>query len=450
MKLSYILDTKSKNILLAVKYFLFNNNQIITAQDLFSEIVDELKPKGTSRTPTLVGFLHEFSVDSNRKHNKNNPKGYIFFNRTATIPYKYSLTDELYEKLMNTDIDEIKIRKPKKVLKIETNNNSNLKEEEMKLSQIIGSESQFITLPIEFLLQNKNEPSTCSKIYENIKAKLSTNGATPESTLNAVLGKYVQGTTHKKSKGSDYFFMRDSNKRPYEYYIVPELYEKLKNSEIDDVENFYKSVKIDKEEIEEIEEFEQIEIYKELVVKNPLNQAICILGDSGNGKTYTTKKTLKNENHKILYQILDESQDHILYEYIPYEQKYEITKIGEFILNANANPQILFTIIFDECHKYLDKVNDTLLQCLSLERNGGERFLPLNRKVNELFNELEDSEFGKKIPDNLGFIFISSKPRNIDANEDFKNRLKFYKLDKDFENNNFTINYLKNIEYEFD
>lgn len=185
-------------------------------------------------------------------------------------------------------------------------------------------------------------------------------------------------------------------------------------------------------------------------IQNPLKQAICILGESGNGKTYTTKKALKNENHNILYQILDDSQDHLLYEYIPHEQKYELTLISEFILEANSNSEELYTIIFDECHKYLDKVNDTLLQCLSLKRNDGERFLPYNKKVNVFFSELEDTELGKKIPDNLGFIFISSKPNNINSNEDFKNRLEFYKIDKDHSNINFTIDYLKSIEYEFD
>jgi hypothetical protein len=453
--LSKILDTNSKNIILSIKHFLSNNNQPLLKEELLKEIKDELKPKGELKNPTLFGFLTEYSGNSKKTTYSNNPKGYVFFTRTQKKPFKYSLTNELYEKLLTYSFKETEEIKIKKVLKTETNNNFlTVNDEEMKLKEALDIENQFITLSIEFLLKNKNKHYTSRAIFENIKSRLISNGATPESSLNSILGRFTEGSTHKRSQSDPnqvYYFSRDTSVKPYEYFIIPALYEKLLISDIDELESFYKdSLGISNDLISDIETFKELKEIKELKIQNPLNQAICILGESGNGKTFTTMATLENEEHDILYQILDEHQEHILYEYLPHEQNYELSKVGDFILKANSNPNKYFTIVFDECHKYLDKVNNSLLQCLSLERNNGVRFLQNDRRINNLYNDLEDCTYGKKIPDNLGFVFISSKPSNIEANEDFKNRLKFYEIQKDYSNKIFTIDYIKNIEYEFD
>jgi hypothetical protein len=70
-------------------------------------------------------------------------------------------------------------------------------------------------------------------------------------------------------------------------------------------------------------------------------------------------------------------------------------------------------------------INDELLQAISTKRNRGRRFISLDDDTAEIYqdSELETERGNLLIPDNFGFIFISSKPRVIANNADFFNRV---------------------------
>lgn len=144
-------------------------------------------------------------------------------------------------------------------------------------------------------------------------------------------------------------------------------------------------------------------------IHNKLTQAICVIGDSGVGKTYRVNKTLENEGHKTLFVIIDNMWQHILFDYSPIDRKYCLTKVGEFIKKAFEDVENNYTIVIDECHKNLEIINDVLLQAISTKRNDGVRFLSLNSLVDKEFNFLPEINGKRILPSNLGFLFISSK-----------------------------------------
>ena len=185
------------------------------------------------------------------------------------------------------------------------------------------------------------------------------------------------------------------------------------------------------------------EITEPTHIKNKLAQAICIIGDSGVGKSTRIKKTLKVENHKSLFVILDNMWQHILFDYSPKSREYVPTKIGGFIKAAYDDKIHNYTIVFDECHKNLEIINDTLLQAISLERNNGVHFLSLNSLIDAQFDYLPQEDGNRLLPDNLGFIFISSKSNIIEGNDDLRNRIKIVELTTaDRDDETYLIDYL--------
>ena len=68
-------------------------------------------------------------------------------------------------------------------------------------------------------------------------------------------------------------------------------------------------------------------------------------------------------------------------------------------------------------------INDELLQAISTKRNMGRRFISLDDDTSELYKGVDFDRGNILIPDNFGFIFISSKPRIISNNTDFFNRV---------------------------
>lgn len=182
---------------------------------------------------------------------------------------------------------------------------------------------------------------------------------------------------------------------------------------------------------------------KVTTAKNQLTQALCIIGNSGVGKTIRIKKTLEAENHKTLFVILDNMWQHILVDYSPEDKGYKTTKIGDFILKAQEDDQNNYTIVFDECHKSLETINDVLLQAISTKRNEGVRFISLNSLVDKFFDKLPEQNGNRVLPDNLGFVFISSKANIIDDNDDFRNRIETIELTMADRNNaEYSIQYL--------
>jgi hypothetical protein len=178
-------------------------------------------------------------------------------------------------------------------------------------------------------------------------------------------------------------------------------------------------------------------------VINKLTQAICVIGDSGVGKTYRIVKTLEKENHKKLFVIIDSMWQHLLFDYSPNDRKYNLTKIGEFIKRAQDDLENNYTIVIDECHKNLEIINDVLLQAISTKRNEGVRFLSINSVVDHQFNFLPESDGNRILPSNLGFIFISSKSDLIEGNDDLKNRIEIIQLNETDQNDkDYSIEYL--------
>lgn len=178
-------------------------------------------------------------------------------------------------------------------------------------------------------------------------------------------------------------------------------------------------------------------------VNNKLTQAICIIGDSGVGKTYRVNKTLENEGHKTLFIIIDNMWQHLLFDYSPIDRNYYLTKVGEFIKKAYNDAENNYTIVIDECHKNLEIINDVLLQAISTKRNDGVRFLALNSLVEEQFDFLPAINGNRVLPSNLGFLFISSKSDIIEGNDDLKNRIEIIKLkESDQTDKEYSIDYL--------
>lgn len=181
---------------------------------------------------------------------------------------------------------------------------------------------------------------------------------------------------------------------------------------------------------DEIEDIENIKIFS----KNPFRQAICVLGVSGAGKSTTIENILYEEDHKFEFIIPSASTTGLLSQFSPSKSDYIPSKLGKMIVNAYNNPTQLFTAVFDECHKsnVIEMINDELLQAISIKRNNGKRFISLDDDTAELYPGTEKSPSGNiLIPDNLGFIFISSNARVISGNEDFFNRVDLVELTKE-------------------
>lgn len=219
--------------------------------------------------------------------------------------------------------------------------------------------------------------------------------------------------------------------------ILPNILKMLKNFGIDEsvikTNGFETKTKIKKfGEIENIniqnDKIENSEI--KIFSKNPFRQAICVLGGSGAGKSTTIENILDEEGHEFEFIIPSASTTGLLSQFSPSKSGYVPSKLGKMILNAYENPRQLFTAVFDECHKsnVIEMINDELLQAISIKRNAGNRFISLDDDTAELYPGTEKHRGNILMPDNLGFIFISSKPDVIIHNDDFFNRIDIVQL----------------------
>lgn len=169
------------------------------------------------------------------------------------------------------------------------------------------------------------------------------------------------------------------------------------------------------------------------VVKNTFKQSICVLGAAGAGKSLTTINSLKGEkNHFFKLLIPDDMRVSILLKFEAGEMK--LNSLSKMIIKAYENPQNKYTVLIDEFHKpiTLRRVNDELLQAISTKRYGGVRFISSETAFDEISKELEklgikediyDYHGNIVIPDNFGFILLSSKPDVIVDNDDLYGRL---------------------------
>lgn len=172
--------------------------------------------------------------------------------------------------------------------------------------------------------------------------------------------------------------------------------------------------------------------------------AYCILGDSGVGKSYRVEKTLIKQKHEYYYVNPNSASTNLLVQYD--RGKYVLSGLGKFIEKAINDKGNLYTIILDECHKYIDKINDELLQCLSSKRNDGNRFISMdNPIIEELFGFLENKNGRGMLTPNIGFILISSKS-DIINNSDIYERISIVYYNKDMRNMDFSIENITNVE----
>ena len=171
---------------------------------------------------------------------------------------------------------------------------------------------------------------------------------------------------------------------------------------------------------------------EESYTENPFKQSICVLGGSGVGKSVTIENILENEGHTFEYIIPTAATTGILAQFSPSKSTYVPSKLGSLLLQAANDPSNLYTAVFDEMHKsnVIEMINDELLQAISTKRNRGVRFISLDPDTAEMYQEMETKRGNIIIPDNFGFIFISSKPKVIANNPDFFNRVDIIILEE--------------------
>jgi hypothetical protein len=138
--------------------------------------------------------------------------------------------------------------------------------------------------------------------------------------------------------------------------------------------------------------------------------------------------SIPNLEHELI--IPSASTTNLLAQFSPSSESggYVESRLGKIIMKAHNNPQKNYVAIFDECHKsnIIEMINDELLQCISMKRNGGNRFISSEDEISKLYKGLKELRGNLLIPDNFGFIFLSSKPDVIISNEDFFNRVDIY------------------------
>lgn len=238
------------------------------------------------------------------------------------------------------------------------------------------------------------------------------------NSLNSTLVRYSDNTSDKNPANKKYFRIIGNN--PNKFWLIDRISE-LPDSNIEEPD---------------VEETQEEPSTTESYSENPFKQSICVLGESGAGKSHTIETILENEGHEFEFIIPTAATTGLLAQFSPTKSGYVPSRLGRMIIEAANNPETLYTAVFDEMHKsnVIEMINDELLQCISIHRNNGVRFISLDDDTAELYNtpELEKRRGNIILPDNFGFIFISSKPRVIANNPDFFNRVDIVRL-KHFE-----------------
>ena len=166
-------------------------------------------------------------------------------------------------------------------------------------------------------------------------------------------------------------------------------------------------------------------------LKSPFKQAICVLGDPGVGKSYTIREILRKDKH--IFQIIEPTATttNLLAQFSPNKGGYVPSRLGNLLIEASKHPDKLYTAIIDEFHKsnVIDMVNDELKHAISTKRYGGDRFILSDDSNDYLKSFLDEDDGGNLIvPDNFGFIFLSSKPDIVINNGDIFDRLDIVNL----------------------
>ena len=329
--------------------------------------------------------------------------------------------------------------------------------DDLTLVDTVSKKMTFIEAAQLILKQNDNTPMSANEIWEQIEDLdlVKTKSVNPSHTLNANILAYSDNSNVSKKYKNKLFHVVSTNPAMFilinpENEVQPateddefELESPTKTSAFtlpeDDVLlgdilpfTHFRGVQ-SQEEREKVKSTEPIE-----PVDNPFRQSVCILGKSGRGKSTTIDNMLESySNMKYDFIIPTASTTGLLAQFSPTSGKtggggYIPSRLGKMIMDARNNPEILYTAVFDECHKasIIEMINDELLQCISTERNKGNRFISLDTETESLFSGLKDYRGNLLLPDNFGFIFLSSKPDVITSNDDFFRRVNIYILKK--------------------
>lgn len=267
------------------------------------------------------------------------------------------------------------------------------------------------------------------------------------------IGKPIYIKRLRKLEGTDIWFMANYNIRNFKNIItnILENIPNIDNNSIDfDIIGGKKDIEEVTSKVDTPSDVKKDLVEPEDAVKNPFMQAICVIGASGAGKSFTVSKVLTNDNHNFSYIIPTATTTNLLSQYNPNKNRYVRSRLGEMIMEAINNPSQYYTAIFDEFHKSntIEMINDELLQCISIHRNDGNRFISLDKSTIKLYRIKEKDEskyyevrdipfktfhgvYNLVLPDNFGFIFISSKEKVVANNADFFNRVDVVRLTRD-------------------
>ena len=298
-------------------------------------------------------------------------------------------------------------------------------ENEIK-DKYIETKMTFIEAAQLILKQNNNTPMSAREIWDEIEEQdlVETSGATPWATLNAQMLSYSDNTNISRKKKNKIFHIVSDNPAMF-ILINPEL-------EVQSVP--------DEDEILSPSDFIKTPEKSKDYVKNEFMQAICVLGSPAAGKSVTSLNVLENSDHESLLVIPTDLSTSMIAQFL--FGKLKLNKLGRFLLEAYKNPDKLYTVVIDEFHKPLTikRVNDELLQAISLQRYNETRFL-VGDVADELFLEHLENIPGLlrkdymfhgniKIPSNFGFILISSKPNIVVDNGDIYDRVDIVYLER--------------------
>ena len=331
-------------------------------------------------------------------------KNIVITSKTYRLDHFHNIKNSGNFIVMNAGIDQLMSNLVKMLSEMGINKNDIQfsKEENEVTEKTITANKTWLNATIDYLKSIGNKPQTVEEIWSAISEHVKTSGKTPLDSLRVMI-------THH----------------------YPTNFETIEGKP-----RKYKLSEVNNEIINDVEKVEKIKIF----FKNPFRQSICVLGESGVGKSVTIETILENEGHNFEFIIPTAATTGLLAQFSPSKSGYVPSRLGKMLMEASKNPQTLYTAVFDEMHKsnVIEMINDELLQAISTKRNRGRRFISLDQDTAEIYedSELEDDKRGNLlIPDNFGFIFISSKPRVIANNADFFNRvdivlLKSYQEEK--------------------
>ena len=427
LKLKDFIINESKNEHFCSFNYDDNNFEFIgkTKKELYSKVIEWLYKSGYKFENDSIQrkLLSEDDVKSWIKksapyNGKNVSRLHLFYNIEGTDRYVITNFIKEFQDLifMLEDFGATDIKFDKSMN--DYNENDSESETNEKLT--------FVEAAQICLQNNNNRPMSADEIWKEISDSVEYITNTPIASLNTILGNYSENSNYKFTNKKKIF--RIVSQRPAKYVLIsPKEIHPISDNELEETEKEVQKAS------DVIKTFQKNPFGGDKNLDKNLDKkssAICVLGKSGDGKSYTIEEILSKEGHEYEIIIPTSSTTGLLSQYSPPDKKYKLSKLGKLLIKAQENPDKLYTAVFDECHKIVDMINDELLQAISLKRNKF-RFITLDTDTDELYSSLESDRGRRKIPDNFGFIFISSKPDIMKSNEDFASRVDFIEFTKE-------------------